>query len=116
MTVTKLSCRTALVLASVVVAAIAVHAGEIRVMTSGAFTAPYLELAPQFERTMPAKVVTATTSMGVGADSIPNRIQRGEAVDVVILPEAAIDDLIRAGKVIADSKVALARSAIGKRG
>jgi arylsulfatase A-like enzyme/ABC-type molybdate transport system substrate-binding protein len=82
-------------------------------MTSGAFTAPYLELSPQFERTMKVKVVTVTTSIGVGAETIPNRVLRGDPVDVVILPEANIDDLVRAGKIVAGSKVLLARSAIG---
>ena len=105
--------RVALVCAIAVLLTASVYAGEIRVMTSGAFTAPYLELAPQFERTMKLKVVTVTTSMGVGADTIPNRVKRGEPVDVVILPEAAIDDLIRAGRIAAGTKTALARSAIG---
>jgi molybdate transport system substrate-binding protein len=105
--------RTALMCAVAVLAAVTVYAGEIRVMTSGAFTAPYLELAPQFEQTMKVKVVTATTSMGTGMESIPSRVQRGEPVDVLILPEATLDGLIRAGKVVAGSKVGLARSAIG---
>lgn len=93
--------------------AVAVRSGEIKVMTSGAFTAPYLELSPRFERDTPAKLVTLTTTMGVGADSIPNRIDRGEAVDVVIVASASLDELIRDGKVAAGSKVDLARSDIG---
>src|SRR5262245_24057595 len=104
---------TALAIAAAIVATVAVQTTELRVMTSGAFTAPYLELAPQFERARALKVVTVTTSMGVGAESIPSRIQRGEPVDIVILPEASIDDLIRGGRLLAGSKVALARSAIG---
>lgn len=105
--------HVALAGALAVFATVGVYAGDIRVMTSGAFTAPYLELSPHFERTMKVKVVTVTTSMGVGADTIPNRVQRGDPVDVVILPEAAIDDLIRAGKIAAGTKTTLARSAIG---
>jgi molybdate transport system substrate-binding protein len=105
--------RRALIGAIAVAAAVAVQAAELKVMTSGAFTEPYLQLAPQFERTRDMKVVTVTTSMGTGAESIPNRIQRGEPVDIVILPEATVDDLIRVGKVIPESKIALARSAIG---
>jgi molybdate transport system substrate-binding protein len=105
--------RTGLVCATVVLAAVTVYAGEIRVMTSGAFTAPYLELAPQFEQTTNVKVVTVTTTMGTGTASIPSRVQRGEPVDVLILPEATLDELIRAGKVVPGSKMALARSAIG---
>ncbi len=40
-------------------------------------------------------------------------MQRGEAVDVVILPDAALEQLITEGLVVAGSRVALARSAIG---
>ena len=62
---------------------------EIRVMTSGAFTAAYLELIPQLELVTKCKIVTAATSMGTGANSIPNRLQRGEPVDVVIMAGGA---------------------------
>lgn len=108
------SLKTALVVASTLfLAAAVVHAGEIRVMTSGAFTAPYLELSPRFERDTKEKVVTLTTTMGVDADSIPNRLGRGEPVDVVIVAAAALDELIRDGKVVAGSRVDLATSDIG---
>jgi len=89
------------------------HADDIRVMTSGAFTAAYLELVPELERETKEKIVTAATSMGTGQDSIPIRLQRGEAVDVVIVAAAALDDLIKAGTVVNGSRVDLARSAIG---
>ena len=51
--------------------------------------------------------------MGNAADSIPVRLQRGEPADVVILAGAALDDLIAQGKVLAGSRVDLARSSIG---
>ena len=57
---------------------------EIIVMTSGTFTAAHLELAPDFERSTKMKVTTAATTMGVGAASIPSRLQRGEPVDVLL--------------------------------
>ena len=69
----------ALVLVSLLVAAVAT-ADEIRVVTSGAFTAAYLELVPQFERATGHKVVTAFgASIGPAPSAIPNRLQRGEA-------------------------------------
>lgn len=86
---------------------------EIVVMTSGTFTAAHLELAVDFERSSKTKVTTATTTMGVGDASIPSRLKRGEAADVVIVAGDAIDDLIKNGLVIADSRVDLARSRIG---
>lgn len=95
------------------VSAATVHADEIRVMSSGAFADAYLQLVPQFERTSGHTVITVTTASGTGADSIANRVQRGEAVDVVIIAAAAIDDLIKAAKVLAGSRVDLARSSIG---
>ncbi len=91
----------------------AVSADDITVMTSGAFTAAYLELVPQLERSIRGKVVTATTTMGTGSDSIPSRLARGEAVDVVIVPDDTLGQLIKDGLVIADSRVELARSSIG---
>jgi molybdate transport system substrate-binding protein len=92
---------------------VAAHADDVRVMTSGGLAAPYLELAPQFERATRHRVVTDATSMGVGADYIPNRVRRGEPVDVVLLPAAALEQLIKDGWVVAGSRVDLARSGIG---
>ena len=101
------------VVASILLFTGAACGAEIRVMTSGAFTAAYLELIPQFERASKDKIVTVTTSMGAGSDSIPSRLQRREPVDVVIVADAALDELIRDGRVIARSRVGLARSTIG---
>jgi len=87
---------------------------EIRVLMSGAFTAAFTELAPEFERTTGTKIVTRYGgSMGNSPDTIPNRLARGEAADVVILAASALDDLIAMGRVVAGSRVDLARSAIG---
>ena len=86
---------------------------DIRVMTSGAFTAAFLDLIPQFERSTQNKVVVAATSMGTGPNAIPSRLERGEPVDVVIMADAALVNLIKDGKVLVESRVALARSGIG---
>ncbi|MGB6943095.1 MAG: substrate-binding domain-containing protein [Bryobacteraceae bacterium] len=89
-------------------------AAEIKVMTSGAFTAAYRQLVPQFEHTTHDKITTAYgASMGNAPDSIPRRLQRGEPVDVVILAAPALDQLIKQGKVVAGSRVDLVRSSIG---
>ncbi len=102
-----------LALAGLLLVAGAAVGAEIKVMTSGAFTAAYLELKPQFERATQHNIVTLTTSIGTGADSIPERLQRGESVDVVIVDDAALDELIQKGRVLAGSKVPLGRSSIG---
>ena len=88
-------------------------ADDVTVMTSGTFTAAYLELGPGFERAAGHRLITATTSMGVGQDSIPSRVERREAVDVVIVDDEALGQLIARGLVLAGSRVPLARSGIG---
>lgn len=88
-------------------------AEEVRVMSSGGTAAAFVALAPDFERATGHTVVTLATSTGLGADSIPSRVRRGEPVDVVILSRAQIDDLAGEGKVAATSRVDLARSSIG---
>ena len=107
--------RTAVIgAAAILFFAAGASARDIKVLTSGAFTAPFLELVPEFERATNNKVATAFgASMGGAPDSIPSRLQRGEPVDVVILAAAALDDLIKQGKVVAGSRVDLVRSSIG---
>ena len=87
-------------------------ANEFRVMTSGAFTAAHLALIPQLERLTKKKVVTATTSIGTGESSIPNRLKRGEVVDIVIVAEGVLRQFIEDGLVLAEGHAILARSSI----
>jgi molybdate transport system substrate-binding protein len=90
------------------------RADEIKVMTSGAFTEPYLELVQQFQKASRHTVVTSFgASMGNAKDSIPVRLSRGESVDVVIVIENALDALAKEGHIAHDSRVRLARSVIG---
>lgn len=87
-------------------------ASEFRVMTSGAFTAAHLALMPQLERLTKKKIVTASTSVGTGEMSIPNRLQRGEVVDIVIVAEGMLRQFIADGLVLAEGHAVLARSSI----
>ena len=108
-----LRASSAVAAAALLVSATAASAQEVRVMTSGGLAAPYLDLIPAIERATSNKVVTVVSSTGVGAESIPNRLKRGEAADVVMLPDAALNELIKAGLIVSESRVALARSGIG---
>ncbi len=92
----------------------AVQAAEIRVVSSGGFAAAYRALAPEFERATGNTLVTEWgPSMGNTANAVPARLRRGEPIDVVIMVGYALDDLIKQGKLLADSRVDLARSGIG---
>ena len=87
---------------------------SIRVVTSGAFTAAYLELVPEYEHATHSKLVTEFgPSMGTTHNAIPVRLERGEAIDVVIMAAPALDDLTKQGKIRADSRVDLVQSKIG---
>ena len=107
-----ISINAALLVASLLLVRTA-SADEIRVMTSGSFTAAYLELTPQCERATEDTLVTVTTSIGTGLAFIPTRLQRGEPADVVIVDDATLLQMIKEGLVLADSRVDLARSSIG---
>lgn len=86
---------------------------EIRVMTSGAFTAAHLALIPQVERASGKKVITVTTSVGTGDTSIPNRLKRGEVADLVIVADDLLRRLVADKLVLAEGVTPLARSLIG---
>jgi molybdate transport system substrate-binding protein len=92
----------------------AASAAEIRVMISGGLTAAYNALVPEFERATGNKVITAYgPSMGTTVNAIPVRLERGEPADVLIMVGYALGDLVKQGKVIADSRVDLVKSPIG---
>jgi molybdate transport system substrate-binding protein len=89
-------------------------AAEVRVMISGGMTAAYNVLVPEFERVSGNKVITAFgPSMGTTTNAIPVRLERGEPADVLIMVGYALGDLVKNGKVVADSRVDLVKSPIG---
>src|SRR5258708_13244747 len=51
--------------------------------------------------------------MGNRADAVPQRLARNEPIDVLMMVGSALNKLVEQGKVMADSRVDLARSAIG---
>ena len=90
------------------------QAEEIRVMTSGGFTAAYKVLGPKFAAATGNTLDTILgPSMGKAPEAIPNRLARGEKADVVIMVGYALDELIKQGKVDPASRVELADSRIG---
>ena len=88
--------------------ATAAAADEVVVMSSGAFTAPYLDVVPWFEKSTHHDLVSVFgASTGGAADSIPTRLARGEPADVIIVSAQALDALIAAGEVEPGSRVDL---------
>lgn len=82
---------------------------DIKVLCAGAMSAIVCEMAGLFGRTAGCEV---SFSFATSA-AVKNRMLEGESADVVITTKAALDELIRAGKIAADSGADIARSSIG---
>lgn len=66
------------------------------------------ELAVEYERAGGAPI----NAQAAGGVDVAKRVQAGEAVDIVVLADAAIDKLIAEGKLLAGSRVDIAKSGI----
>jgi molybdate transport system substrate-binding protein len=86
----------------------AVHAAEIKVVSTIGVKPALPEIVAEFERTTGHKV----TIVWGNASTLKSKYLEGETADVAVLTAAAIDDLAKAGKV-AGSRVDLCRSGIG---
>jgi molybdate transport system substrate-binding protein len=82
---------------------------DIKVLSSIATREAYNELAPQFEKASGHKVTTTWA----GTTAIMQKMAAGESHDLIIISGTELDELIRQGKVAADSRVTLARCGIG---
>jgi molybdate transport system substrate-binding protein len=85
------------------------HAGEINVVSTNGMRSVVEELAPPFERTTGHKLnlTFGTTS------ALRRQIEAGEPFDVMIFGAPFIDDLIKQGRLRADTRTDVARSGIG---
>ena len=112
--VAKIVHSTVRVLVLLLLTAAAAQADEIKVMPSGAMSAALRELTPAFERASGSTLVIVSGGSVAGvADSIPDRLAHGERADVVIMAANGIDELAKAGRLVAGSRADLARSSIG---
>ena len=79
-------------------------AAEIKVYSTVAFQSVLDELAPQFQKNTNNKL---TITYGLAAQ-LAQRIESGEPADVALLTRAAIDALLKSGKIAPKSDAALA--------
>jgi molybdate transport system substrate-binding protein len=85
------------------------QAAEIKVLSTNGVKAVLEELIPQFENATKHKLVV---QFGPAAD-LKMQIEKGEAFDLAILTAAALDDLIKQGKLAAATRADVARSGAG---
>src|SRR5262245_3646937 len=83
----------------------AATAGEIKVLTTGAFKQVVVALIPEYETATGHKVVLDNGTVG----QLTKRVEGGEAFDVLVLSPRGIDDFIKAGKIAAGTKANLAK-------
>ena len=84
-------------------------AGEVKVLTAGAFKQVVVALVPDFEKQTGNKVAIDNDTAG----ALQKRIEGGEAFDVAVITPAVVDDLAGKGKIATGSRVNLATVAIG---
>jgi molybdate transport system substrate-binding protein len=85
------------------------NAAEIKVIGSPGVREISTRLVPEFEKATGHKV----SIVWDGVNNVARRVSAGETADLVFLPAAEIDQLIKEGKLVADSRVDLAKSGIG---
>jgi molybdate transport system substrate-binding protein len=81
----------------------------MKVLCTNGVKSVMLDLFPAFERTSGTKLVITWGS----TNGLMKELETGASGDLAILTAETIDDLIKRGKVVAGSRVDLARSGIG---
>jgi len=82
---------------------------EVKVLTAGAMKSVVLALQGGFEGASGYRLVIDNDTAG----GLVKRIEAGEAFDMAIITPAAIDGLIGKGKIVAGSRVAVAKVGVG---
>ena len=85
------------------------RAAEIKLLCAVALQPAMVALIPDFEKSSGHKVTIAYGTAGAVAD----RVQKGEAADVVISAGPLIDQLQAQGKVVAGSRINLTKVGVG---
>jgi molybdate transport system substrate-binding protein len=85
------------------------EAADVKVLSAAALRPVLTELSPAFERTMGDKLVIQFDVVGV----LKRQIDAGEPFDVTILTTPLLDELVKAGKIAANTRADIARSGIG---
>ena len=99
----------AAVAAAIMAGAGGAAAAEIKLLHGGPFTQLVRAVVPDFEKQTAHNVVAQRETVG----ALTRRIEGGEAFDLAILTPAAIDGLIRKGKIAAGSRANLVQVGVG---
>lgn len=94
-------------------AATAAKPVSLVILSSGGIMGAFNAISADYEqRTGVRLVIQAAPSMGATPQAIPNRLDRNEPADVVLMVSSALDKLIKNGQVDPKSRVDLGKSYI----
>jgi molybdate transport system substrate-binding protein len=82
---------------------------ELRVFSGGAMSGPVREVGNAFAKSAGHKIVYVTDTTG----ALSKRLASGERADLIVVTSAAVQALEKEGRVVAGSRVDLARALIG---
>jgi molybdate transport system substrate-binding protein len=85
------------------------QAAELKLLSPGALASSLKQLIPEFE-TSSGQTVGVTYG---SAFALADRIKNGETGDVVILGDGSAEDLLKTGRLVAGSKVVIAKVGVG---
>lgn len=85
------------------------NASEIRVWTARAFATVLAEIGPQFERETGHKLNIVSDLPA----AFERRVKAGEQFDILISGSSPVDEWIKNGRILAETRVDIARSGIG---
>ncbi|MEY3777680.1 MAG: hypothetical protein RL373_1728 [Pseudomonadota bacterium] len=85
------------------------HSAEIQVLASTGMYSLLHEMIPSYETKSGNKLIVSYDTSNI----VLNRVKSGESSDLIILTGAAIDDLIKQGKVAQIGRTNIAQSGIG---
>jgi molybdate transport system substrate-binding protein len=92
-----------------VATAASASAAEVKVFCTNGVKAVVEDLIPKFEKTTGHKVVISYEP----STQIRKRIDAGEAFDLAMMTTALVDEEVKAGKLVANTRAFLARSGLG---
>ncbi len=99
----------AVMLVFVAMSVSSVDAAEIKILSAGAMRAMVTELGTEFTRETGHTLAMTTGTVG----QLRDKLLAGEAADVVVMSDTAIDQLIGQGHLARGSRVDIARTGIG---
>ena len=91
------------------IAPLSATAAEIKVLTAGAMRGIIVALAPEFEKQTGHTLSIKNDTAG----GLAKRIGGGVAFEVAVITPAVVDSLITQGKIVAGSRIGLAKVGIG---